>query len=40
MGRVPPIITVGSAWAAMKMWVAIEVVVVFPWVPETHRALR
>ena len=31
----PPIITVGSASAAMKMWVHMEVVVVLPWVPET-----
>ena len=38
MGRVPPIITVGSAWASMKMWVAMEVVVVLPWVPAMHRA--
>ena len=37
-GRVPPIITVGSSWAAMKMWVQMEVVVVLPWVPEMHRA--
>ena len=37
-GRVPPIITVGSAWAAMKMWVHMEVVVVLPWVPEMQRA--
>ena len=35
----PPIITVGSASAAMKMWVHMEVVVVLPWVPDTHRAL-
>ena len=39
MGSVPPIITVGSASAAMKMWVHMEVVVVFPWVPATQRAL-
>ena len=39
-GSVPPIITVGSFWAAMKIWVAMEVVVVLPWVPDTHRALR
>ena len=37
-GRVPPIITVGSRWAARKIWVHMEVVVVFPWVPATHRA--
>ena len=35
----PPIITVGSCSAAIKMWVHMEVVVVLPWVPETHRAL-
>ena len=29
-----------SFCAAMKIWVAMEVVVVLPWVPETHRALR
>ena len=39
-GSVPPIMTVGSFWAAMKIWVAMEVVVVLPWVPDTHRALR
>ena len=39
-GRVPPIITVGSRPAAMAMWVHMEVVVVFPWVPEMHRAWR
>ena len=38
MGRVPPIITVGSTRAAMAMWVHMEVVVVLPWVPEMHRA--
>ena len=38
MGRVPPIITVGSMRAAMAMWVHMEVVVVLPWVPEMHRA--
>ena len=38
IGRVPPIITVGSIRAAMAMWVHIEVVDVFPWVPEMHRA--
>ena len=37
---VPPIITVGSRSAAMRMWVHMEVVVVFPWVPEMQRALR
>ena len=37
-GSVPPIITVGSRWAAKKMWVHMEVVVVLPWVPATHRA--
>ena len=36
----PPIITVGSAWAAMKMWVVMEVVVVLPWVPAMHTAFR
>ena len=30
--------TVGSIWAAMMMWVHMEVVVVLPWVPEMHRA--
>ena len=40
MGKVPPIITEGSFPAARKMWVHMEVVVVLPWVPETHRALR
>ena len=29
-GREPPIMTVGSALAAMAMWVSMEVVVVFP----------
>ena len=29
---------VGSIWAAMMMWVHMEVVVVLPWVPEMHRA--
>ena len=38
MGSVPPIITVGSAWAAMKMWVVMAVVVVLPWVPAMHTA--
>ena len=38
IGRVPPIITVGSIRAAMAMWVHIEVVDVLPWVPEMHRA--
>ena len=28
----------GSIWAAMTMWVHMEVVVVLPWVPEMHRA--
>ena len=30
--------TVGSAPAAMAMWVHMEVVVVLPWVPAMHRA--
>ena len=38
MGRKPPIITEGSRPAARKMWVHMEVVVVLPWVPATHRA--
>ena len=38
IGRVPPIITVGSIRAAMAIWVHIEVVDVLPWVPEMHRA--
>ena len=38
MGRVPPIMTVGSRRAARKIWVHILVVVVLPWVPEMHRA--
>ena len=31
-------VTVGSLWAAMKIWVAMEVVVVLPWVPAMQRA--
>ena len=38
MERVPPIMTVGSAWAAMKMWVVMAVVVVLPWVPAMQMA--
>ena len=32
-GSVPPIMTVGSFSAAMRIWVHMDVVVVFPWVP-------
>ena len=38
MGRVPPIMTVGSFSAAIRIWVHMEVLVVFPWVPAMHRA--
>ena len=37
-GSVPPIITVGSRCASMKIWVIMEVVVVLPWVPEMQMA--
>ncbi len=37
-GQRPPIITVGSRWAR-KIWVHMEVVVVFPWVPATQGVL-
>ena len=40
MGRVPPIMTVGSIWAAIRMCVHMEVVVVLPWVPEMQMELR
>ena len=39
-GREPPIMTVGSRPASMKMCVSIEVVVVLPCVPETQMACR
>ena len=35
IGRIPPTETVGSASAASKTEVIIEVVVVLPWVPDT-----
>ena len=34
-GRIPPTEIVGSQSAAIRMWESIEVVVVFPCVPET-----
>ena len=37
-GSVPPIMTVGSFSAAIRMCVHMDVVVVLPWVPEMHRA--
>ena len=33
-GRIPPTLMVGSHSPSRRMWETMEVVVVFPWVPE------
>ena len=34
-GRIPPTEIVGSFWLSMRIMDSMEVVVVFPWVPDT-----
>ena len=37
--KIPPTEMVGSAFAARRIWLIMDVVVVFPWVPATAMEL-
>ena len=39
-GRIPPTVMVGSKPPSSSIWEAMEVVVVFPWVPETAMGME